>query len=119
MSFGKPSVPASFEMLLKRTLRKVTKRLSRAHPSTSALFKFNRNPEWLVYHELVLTTREYCHNVTAVEPKWLVEAFSLWTRAVNVITGRQDNEYQRVENGTPDVSTEEAKNTASAKFARM
>ncbi|PFH52274.1 hypothetical protein AMATHDRAFT_74334 [Amanita thiersii Skay4041] len=40
------------------------------HPS-SALF--NRAPEWLVYHELVLTTREYCHNVTAVEPKWLVE----------------------------------------------
>ncbi|KAJ2918386.1 hypothetical protein MD484_g1997, partial [Candolleomyces efflorescens] len=40
------------------------------HPS-SALF--NRAPEWLIYHELILTTREYCHNVTAVEPKWLVE----------------------------------------------
>ncbi|EKM84038.1 hypothetical protein AGABI1DRAFT_110634 [Agaricus bisporus var. burnettii JB137-S8] len=40
------------------------------HPS-SALF--NRNPEWLVYHELILTTREYCHNVTVIEPKWLVE----------------------------------------------
>jgi ATP-dependent RNA helicase DHX8/PRP22 len=40
------------------------------HPS-SALF--NKAPEWLVYHELVLTTREYCHNVTAIEPKWLVE----------------------------------------------
>jgi ATP-dependent RNA helicase DHX8/PRP22 len=40
------------------------------HPS-SALF--NRNPEWVVYHELVLTTREYCHNVTAVEPKWFIE----------------------------------------------
>lgn len=40
------------------------------HPS-SALF--NRNPEWIIYHELILTTREYCHNVTAVEPKWLVE----------------------------------------------
>jgi len=40
------------------------------HPS-SALF--NRAPEWLVYHELILTTREYCHNVTAIEPKWLVE----------------------------------------------
>ncbi|OSX67176.1 hypothetical protein POSPLADRAFT_1063961 [Postia placenta MAD-698-R-SB12] len=40
------------------------------HPS-SALF--NRNPEWCIYHELILTTREYCHNVTAVEPKWLVE----------------------------------------------
>jgi ATP-dependent RNA helicase DHX8/PRP22 len=41
------------------------------HPS-SALF--NRAPEWLVYHELVLTTREYCHNICAVEAKWLVEA---------------------------------------------
>lgn len=40
------------------------------HPS-SALF--NRAPEWLIYHELILTTREYCHNVTVVEPKWLVE----------------------------------------------
>ncbi|KAI0691980.1 P-loop containing nucleoside triphosphate hydrolase protein [Cytidiella melzeri] len=40
------------------------------HPS-SALF--NRNPEWIIYHELILTTREYCHNVTAIEPKWLVE----------------------------------------------
>lgn len=40
------------------------------HPS-SALF--NRNPEWLIYNELVLTTREYCHNVTTIEPKWLVE----------------------------------------------
>ena len=40
------------------------------HPS-SALF--NRNPEWVIYHELILTTREYCHNVTAIEPKWLVE----------------------------------------------
>ncbi|KAI0053412.1 P-loop containing nucleoside triphosphate hydrolase protein [Auriscalpium vulgare] len=40
------------------------------HPS-SALF--NRNPEWCIYHELILTTREYCHNVLAIEPKWLVE----------------------------------------------
>ncbi|KAI6019101.1 P-loop containing nucleoside triphosphate hydrolase protein [Pisolithus marmoratus] len=40
------------------------------HPS-SALF--NWNPEWLIYNKLVLTTREYCHNVTTVEPKCLVE----------------------------------------------
>ncbi|KAG9000108.1 DEAH-box ATP-dependent RNA helicase prp22 [Tulasnella sp. JGI-2019a] len=40
------------------------------HPS-SALF--NRAPEWLIYHELILTTREYCHTVTAIEPKWLVD----------------------------------------------
>ena len=40
------------------------------HPS-SALF--NRKPQWLVYNELILTTREYCHNVIAVDPMWLVE----------------------------------------------
>ncbi len=40
------------------------------HPS-SALF--NKNPEWVIYHELVLTTKEYMRNVLAVDPKWLVE----------------------------------------------
>jgi ATP-dependent RNA helicase DHX8/PRP22 len=40
------------------------------HPS-SALF--NKNPEWVIYHELVLTTKEYMRNILAVEPKWLVE----------------------------------------------
>ena len=33
------------------------------HPS-SALF--NKNPEWLLYHELVLTTQEYMRNVMTV-----------------------------------------------------
>jgi len=40
------------------------------HPS-SALF--NRNPEWVIYHELVLTTKEYMREVMAIEPKWLIE----------------------------------------------
>ena len=40
------------------------------HPSSSL---FNRQPEWVVYHELVVTTREYLREVTAIEPKWLVE----------------------------------------------
>lgn len=40
------------------------------HPSSSL---FNRQPEWLIYHELVLTTKEYCREVTAIEPKWLSE----------------------------------------------
>jgi Ca2+-transporting ATPase len=45
------------------------------------------------------------------------EAFSLWRRAINLVTGQRNHDYQRVENGTPDVSTHEAKDTASAKFA--
>ncbi|RHY16732.1 hypothetical protein DYB25_004790 [Aphanomyces astaci] len=40
------------------------------HPA-SALF--NKNPEWVIYQELVLTTKEYMRNVMAIEPKWLVE----------------------------------------------
>lgn len=41
------------------------------HPS-SALF--NKNPEWIIYHELVLTTKEYMREVVQIEPKWLTEA---------------------------------------------
>lgn len=40
------------------------------HPS-SALF--NRQPPWVIYHELVLTTKEYMREVTVIDPKWLVE----------------------------------------------
>ncbi|CAG0904327.1 unnamed protein product [Cyprideis torosa] len=40
------------------------------HPS-SALF--NRRPEWVVYHELLQTTKNYMRECTAVDPKWLVE----------------------------------------------
>ncbi|KAI1735703.1 hypothetical protein F4680DRAFT_434268 [Xylaria scruposa] len=41
------------------------------HPS-SALFR--KNADWVVYHELVLTTREYMRWTTSIEPKWLVDA---------------------------------------------
>ncbi|KAM0276954.1 hypothetical protein ACHAQH_006239 [Verticillium albo-atrum] len=41
------------------------------HPS-SALF--GKQAEWVIYHTLVLTTKEYMHCSTSIEPKWLVEA---------------------------------------------
>jgi len=41
------------------------------HPSSSL---FNQNPEWVIYHEIVFTTKEYMREVTAIEPKWLTEA---------------------------------------------
>jgi ATP-dependent RNA helicase DHX8/PRP22 len=40
------------------------------HPSSALHMK---SPEWVVYHELVLTTKEYMRNVLVIEPKWLVE----------------------------------------------
>lgn len=41
------------------------------HPS-SALF--GKQAEWVIYHNLVLTSKEYLSTVTVIEPKWLVEA---------------------------------------------
>ena len=40
------------------------------HPS-SALF--NHQPEWVIYNELVTTTKEYMRDLTQIDPKWLVE----------------------------------------------
>ena len=40
------------------------------HPS-SCLFK--ELPAWIVYHELVLTTKEYMRSNVELDPKWLVE----------------------------------------------
>eukprot|EP01018_Ginkgo_biloba_P028657 Gb_13411 [translate_table: standard] len=42
------------------------------HPS-SALYGLGYTPDYTVYHELVLTTKEYMQCVTAVEPQWLAE----------------------------------------------
>lgn len=41
------------------------------HPS-SALF--GKQAEWVIYHTLVMTSKEYMHCTTSIEPKWLVEA---------------------------------------------
>lgn len=40
------------------------------HPSSAI---FNKNPEWVIYHELVLTTKEYMRNIMVIEAKWLTE----------------------------------------------
>ncbi|CAI7655352.1 unnamed protein product [Penicillium manginii] len=42
------------------------------HP-TSALYGLGYVPEYVVYHELILTAKEYMSTVTAVDPHWLAE----------------------------------------------
>ncbi|KAL3351582.1 hypothetical protein AABB24_019918 [Solanum stoloniferum] len=42
------------------------------HP-TSALYGSGYTPDYMVYHEAILTTKEYMQCVTAVEPHWLAE----------------------------------------------
>jgi pre-mRNA-splicing factor ATP-dependent RNA helicase DHX38/PRP16 len=42
------------------------------HP-TSALYGLGHTPEYIVYHEVTKTTKEYMQCVTAAEPEWLAE----------------------------------------------
>lgn len=42
------------------------------HPSSS-LSKSERPPRWLIYHELVKTSKEYMRQVFELDPTWLVE----------------------------------------------
>lgn len=42
----------------------------KVHPS-SALFSLGYTPDYVVYHDLIMTTKEYMHCVTTVDPYWL------------------------------------------------
>lgn len=46
---------------------------SNLHPS-SALFGLGYTPDYVCYHELISTTKEYMSCVTAVDGEWLAEA---------------------------------------------
>ncbi|XP_046342220.2 ATP-dependent RNA helicase DHX8-like [Haliotis rufescens] len=64
------------------------------HPS-SALF--NRQPDWVVYHELVLTTKEYMREVTAIDPKWLVEFASKFFKFSDPTKLSRQKKQQKIE----------------------
>jgi len=42
------------------------------HP-TSAIYALGFTPDYVVYHELVMTSKEYMQCVTAADPHWLAE----------------------------------------------
>jgi pre-mRNA-splicing factor ATP-dependent RNA helicase DHX38/PRP16 len=46
--------------------------LAYLHPM-SALCDYGSAPNYVVYHELIMTTKEYIQCVTAIEPEWLAE----------------------------------------------
>lgn len=47
------------------------------HP-TSALYGLGYTPSHIVYHELILTSKEYMTQVTAIDPYWLAELGSVF-----------------------------------------
>ncbi|KAF2754379.1 ATP-dependent RNA helicase DHX8 [Pseudovirgaria hyperparasitica] len=64
------------------------------HPS-SALF--GKPTEHVIYHSLVETTKEYMHNVTAIEPKWLVEAAPTFFKVAGTDRLSQRKKAERIQ----------------------
>lgn len=76
-----------------------TKICGHLHP-TSALYGLGYTPDYVVYHEVTYTTKEYMSTVTAVEPYWLAELgpmfFSVKETGTDVHSKkRQEQEEQR------------------------
>lgn len=70
----------------------VDNHLVHLHPG-SALF--GRDPDFVVYNELVNTSKEFMRNVVAVDPKWLVELAPAFYRKASPteITRRKRSEH--------------------------
>lgn len=66
------------------------------HP-TSALFGMGYNPDYIVYHELVMTSKEYMQCVTAVDGQWLAELGPMFYSVKDTSKSRQDRKRQAVD----------------------
>ena len=72
----------------------VDQQVAFVHPSSSL---FNRQPEWLIYHEITITTREYMREVTAIDPKWLVEFAPNFFRVADPTRMTKRKRMERIE----------------------
>ncbi|WCJ41465.1 ATP-dependent RNA helicase putative [Euphorbia peplus] len=61
-----------------RTL--VSNQIAYVHPSSSL---YHVQPDWVIYNEVVMTTKEYMHDVTVIDPKWLAELAPRFFKAVD------------------------------------
>ncbi|ESQ47319.1 hypothetical protein EUTSA_v10028287mg [Eutrema salsugineum] len=64
------------------------------HPSGSL---FQRQPDWVIYHELVMTTKEYMREVTVIDSKWLVELAPRFFKVADPTKMSKRKRLQRIE----------------------
>lgn len=64
------------------------------HPSSAV---FQRQPDWVVYHELVLTTKEYMREITVIDPRWLVELAPRFFKAADPHKLSRRKKAERIE----------------------
>ncbi|CAG0888620.1 unnamed protein product [Cyprideis torosa] len=63
------------------------------HPSSSL---FEEVPRWLIYHELVFTTKEYMRNVVEVDPAWLLEVAPHYYKGKEIEDAAQPKKMPKV-----------------------
>lgn len=51
---------------------------------SSGIFRLGSPPDYIVYHELVMTSREYMRGVTVVEPSWLATLGPMFFKVVTM-----------------------------------
>ena len=61
----------------------------------SALFQ--RQPDWVVYHELVMTSKEYMRECCAVDPRWLVQLAPRFFRPADARALSRRKRAERIE----------------------
>ena len=55
------------------------------HPSSALAAPGVPAPRWVLYHELVLTSREFMRTVSEIKPGWLVEVAPHYYSAGEVV----------------------------------
>jgi pre-mRNA-splicing factor ATP-dependent RNA helicase DHX38/PRP16 len=87
---------------------------SNLHPS-SALFGLGYTPDYVVYHELIMTSKEYMSCVTAVEGEWLAEMGPMFfTVKESYKTRLIQKQHEKKEIIKMEVQMNMAQNTASS-----
>ena len=61
------------------------------HP-TSSIYALGFSPDYVVYHELIMTSKEYMQCVTAADPAWLAEMGPMFFSIKQMNFGRTDDE---------------------------
>ncbi|CAN4112507.1 unnamed protein product [Withania somnifera] len=64
------------------------------HPSSALL---QRQPDWVIYNEIVMITKEYMREVTVVDPKWLVELAPRFFKAADPMKLSKRKREERIE----------------------
>jgi len=57
---------------------------------------FEALPKWVIYHELVLTTKEFMRSIIDIDPKWLLEIAPHYYKASDVLDEDQEKKEKKL-----------------------